>query len=764
MAPGQAARQAPRPARLTVRSLWPAWSSAAALRALRATIVVPLMLWLSFDVIGNLQVALFAVFGSFAALVMTTFGGGRRDKALAHLGLAFIGSAGIIFGTLGSGSAWLAALVTLVVTFLIYFGGLIGPYAASGVTGALLAFVIAVASAGGAATIPDRLAGWWLASVVSTAAVLALSPPPPGDRLRRCAAALGLALARHLQAAVDGTATPADRAATLAAKHKLMELYEATPYRPTGLAAADQALVSMISLLEWCTSLTCEAMDGHLDLSGAAGPDRDLLAAAAVTLRVSADLLDGGEELPNPARIWQARLTSAAHLRGLTGDPEAVRVQADHAFHAQAIGVAASAAAADALIASGRTDPDSLAAQRHRWHAAQPGPDPARAAGKPGRWHSRMRQSLQAGSTIAADASVRSVWFRNAARGAVAIAAAVAIAKLFAVVHAFWVVLGTLSVLRTSAGATGSTALRALGGTLVGFAVGAALLVGIGVSQPALWTALVIAVLIAAYTPGTAPFVVGQAAFTVTVVVLFNLLAPAGWQIGLVRTEDVAIGCAVSVVVGVLFWPRGASALVGDNLADAFRAGAAHLAGATAWVLGGPDRDAGTIAHAAAASIRLEDAVRGYLTEQGSKRLARDDLRKLTMSALRLRLTADSLASLPGLAAARGPGAEHPAGAAARDELTGESARLAAFYRDIATEVSKPAAARNGQRPVTAAVTAPATGPQQASARVCQTGGPHYHPEVLWVRDHLRHLASHSADIVGPADRLAAVRRRPWWR
>jgi uncharacterized membrane protein YccC len=760
MAGGQAGQQSPAAGRLTARSLLPTWSSAAALRALRATVVVPVMLWLSFDVIGDIQVALFAVFGSFAALVLTTFGGTRRDKARAHLGLALVGSAGIVLGTLASGSAWLAALVTLVVAFLIYFGGVVGPYAATGVTGALLAYVIAVASTGGAQTIPARLGGWWLASVVSTAAVLLLSPPSPGDRLRQSAAALGRAIARHLRAAVGGTATQADLEATLAAKRELMLRYDATPYRPTGLAAADQALVSLISLLEWCTALTREAMDGHLDLSGAAGPDRDLLAEAAAALAGCADLLDGGAELPSLERVWQARLASAAHLRGLAGDPAIVRVLADHAFHAQVIGVAASAAAADAMIASGRLDPDSVAAERHRWLGAHP--ESATGADDRTRhpWHDLMQPLLRAGSAIAADASIRSVWFRNSARGAVAIAAAVAVAKLFDVVHAFWVVLGTLSVLRTSAGATGSTALRALGGTVAGFAVGAALLVGIGTSPAALWTALVIAVLVAAYAPGTAPFVVGQAAFTVTVVVLFNLLAPAGWRIGLVRVEDVAMGCAVSVVVGVLFWPRGASVLVGDNLADSFRAGAAHLADVTAWVLGGQKRSEGLIAAAAATSIRLDDAVRGYLTEQGSKRLARDDLRMLTMSALRLRLTAHSLASLPGLAAARGPAAEHPVGAKVRDELTGESGRLAAFYVDVAAEVGKPAAASNGPGPAAA----PAPESLRTSAEPCVAGDPHYHPEALWVRDHLRHLGSHSAEIIGPAARLAAVRRRPWWR
>ncbi len=85
---------------------------------------------------------------------------------------------------------------------------------------------------------------------------------------------------------------------------------------------------------------------------------------------------------------------------------------------------------------------------------------------------------------------------------------------------------------------------------MVGFAVGAALLLAIGTGPTALWIALPVAVLVASYAPGTAPFAVGQAAFTVTVLVLFNLLAPAGWKVGLLRVQDVAIGCAVSLVVG----------------------------------------------------------------------------------------------------------------------------------------------------------------------------------------------------------------------
>ena len=71
--------------------------------------------------------------------------------------------------------------------------------------------------------------------------------------------------------------------------------------------------------------------------------------------------------------------------------------------------------------------------------------------------------------------------------------------------------------------------------------VGAALLIAIGTNPDALWAVLPVAILVAAYAPGTTPFLVGQAAFTVTIVVLFNLLQPVGWTVGLLRIEDVAI-------------------------------------------------------------------------------------------------------------------------------------------------------------------------------------------------------------------------------
>ena len=86
--------------------------------------------------------------------------------------------------------------------------------------------------------------------------------------------------------------------------------------------------------------------------------------------------------------------------------------------------------------------------------------------------------------------SFRSVWFRNALRGAVGLALAVAVVEVTNVQHGFWVVLGTMSVLRSSALGTGATALRAIGGTAVGFIVGSAIMIGLADHSVLLWVLL----------------------------------------------------------------------------------------------------------------------------------------------------------------------------------------------------------------------------------------------------------------------------------
>ncbi|MGH3154826.1 MAG: FUSC family protein, partial [Streptosporangiaceae bacterium] len=757
---------APRPGPQARPAWLPVWSRPAALRALRAVIVIPSLFALTYEGFGNLQMALFAAFGGFANLVVASFGASRRDKLIAHLGLAVTGSLGLIIGTAVSPVKWLAVVVTVPVTFGIFFAGVASPNAASGVIAALFPYVLPVATSGSVSTIPDRLAGWWLASAVATVAVLVLSPPSPGDRLRAAAAGSARTLATHLEAAVTGTATAEDMAACQAAKHALLNAFASTPYRPTGLATADQGMASVVQLLEWCTALIADATDGHENLDRVAGPDRDLLAATAAVLRQAGDLLaDETAPLPQADELERLREASAAYHRSAApdGDIDSQEAAARHAFHAQAISLAVRNIVADTLIATRRADPETIAARRRGWYGAQPEGTAAerRVAGLSG-----------AIGVLTRHASIRSVWFLNSLRASLALAAAVLVADVSWVQHGFWVVLGTLSVLRTNAVSTESTALRALGGTVIGFAVGALLLLGIGTSTPALWAALPIAVAVAAYAPGTLPFTFGQAAFTVVIVVLFNLLVPVGWEVGLLRIQDVALGCLVSLVVGVLFWPRGASSVVGDDLADAFRRGAAYLTESVDWALGtrAEPPDAGI--PAATAGIRLDEALRGFLAEQGAKHLSKEDLWMLVMATTRLRLTAFSLAGLQ--APAQVMHHHHQGMAYAKATLAQAAADLATFYERVAVLVGRPMA---GQ--VLLPVSAPsftgldgadeADGAGAAAAAVRADGKDfvriitsHRHPHLLWVAEHLQHLNTHAQVISAPAAHVAEQRRQPW--
>jgi hypothetical protein len=692
--------------------------------------VIPALFALTFKGFGNLQMGLFAAFGSFATLVLVSFAGTRRDKLLAHLALALAGSVLLVIGTAVASSTVLAALVTVPVAFLVFFAGVCGPNAAAAVTGALLVYVLPAASPGTVSMIPDRLAGWWLASVVGTIAVLALPIPAPGDRVRGAVAKLAESLADALDGGLRGEPFDALLSRAIDSKKQLMATFGATPLRPTGLTIADQALANSIELLEWCTALVADTLREQRDLSGAGKPERDLLGASATVLRASGALLTEPSSRPPDLDGLDGlqRVSLDAARTGWSAHPdedEDVRV----GFHAHTIATAALAVGADALLAARRAEPDEIAAARARW---LDGEELART----GR---RAALSRYSGTAIR-HASVRSVWFVNSMRGALALAAAVAVADAGSVQHGFWVVLGTLSVLRTNASATGATALRALLGTAIGFVIGGALLVAIGTSSTALWVILPISVLIASYAPGTAPFAVGQAAFTITVVVLFNLLVPIGWKVGELRIEDVAIGCLVSVVVGSLFWPRGVAPLVGDDLADAYRSGAAYLREAIAWARG-HRTDPPTGARAAlTASVRLEEAVRGFLAEQGTKHLTREELWRLIGGTLRLRLTANSVAELPRACAS--------ADQESFDAIERRADELSAWYERLAVQVGRPRAS------IEELVPPEATGGSSNGG----TRG------AIWLREHLEHLTDHVAVLATPATRVAETRRQPWWR
>ncbi|HEY2770868.1 MAG TPA: FUSC family protein [Solirubrobacteraceae bacterium] len=712
----------------------PKWSKPSAMRAVRATVVIPSLFAITHEVFGNVQMATFAAFGGFATLVLVTFAGSRRDKLVAHLVLAMAGSVLLTIGTAVNSSVVLAALVTIPVAFVVFFAGIAGPNAAAGALAAMLPYVLPASSPGTISMVPDRLAGWWLASVAGTAAVMVFSPPSSDNGLGRALSKLSHALADQFDAMVRGDAGDDTLRPAVAAEHELIARFTATPFRPTGLARSDQANADAVELLEWCTSLCADSARERSDLSEAADVDRELVTATAAVLRDSGTLLAGGEARPDLERLEELRAASIARIHGLDRERADFDEEARASFHASAVAITTLAIGADALLAGRVVAPEWVAERRGRWFAGTTlPPRPQRRTGV-----------LPAYTRLAREhASVRSVWFVNSLRSALALAAAVAVADLSSVQHGFWVVLGTLSVLRTNAAATGSTALRALLGTAIGFVVGGALLVAIGTSTTALWVALPIAIFVAAYAPGAAPFAIGQAGFTIVVAVLFNLLAPVGWNVGVLRIEDVAIGCAVSVLVGMVFWPRGVSPLVGNDLADAYRSGSSYLAEAVEWAIGLRSERPSAAMDAITAGLRLDDALRAFLAEQGTKHIREEQLWHLVGGSLRLRLTAHAVATLPAT--------ERSRCGAIGDQLSRRALMLDGWYGRLAAQLDRP------RGPVRELV-APAFGGADGLDEL--DGSRH----LIWLRENLDHLTEHLPELVEPAARLAEIRRRPWWR
>jgi hypothetical protein len=235
---------------------------------------------------------------------------------------------------------------------------------------------------------------------------------------------------------------------------------------------------------------------------------------------------------------------------------------------------------------------------------------------------------------------------RNSVRTGLGLALAVAVTHVFPVEHGFWVVLGAMSVLRSSALTTGTRVLRAVAGTAVGFVLGAVVIELLGVDPVVLWTLLPIVAFGSAYVPEVASFVAGQAAFTMMVLINFNLIVPTGWQLGLIRVEDVVVGAMVGIVVSVLLWPRGATAAVSKAIEDAREVGAAFLKAAVLRVTRGASEDATdrvlALGHdALEASRTVDDAVRQYLSENGGTTDLRAPVVRAANRAIRLRAAAE---------------------------------------------------------------------------------------------------------------------------
>ena len=209
-------------------------------------------------------------------------------------------------------------------------------------------------------------------------------------------------------------------------------------------------------------------------------------------------------------------------------------------------------------------------------------------------------------------------------------------------------------------------------------------------------------------------FVVGQASFTVFVVVLFNVLVPEGWRTGLVRVQDVAIGAGISVVVGALLWPRGARGVARREFADLLRSGGAHLHLALGAALAGgsvPDAQRAGVT-AGDARRRATAALEDLALEHGGGRVDRSMWAAYLVDALVLRLASE------GIMRAR---LDHGATGVCGDARASLAAEARTIVADVGREADRIEAglARSGdaRRRHAGATTEPGRVPRRAGAR-----------------------------------------------
>ena len=645
------------------RSLVDRWQArdpglSATKRSIRAAVLVPAVFAIAEFGIGNSQTTLFAVFGSFALLLFADFGGPTRARLRANLGLFTAGIVLIVTGTLCSSHAATAVIGMAVFGFVVLFAGAVSPQAAVGATAALLTFVLPVAVPAEASAIGSRLAGWALAGAVSIPALMLVWSQRWHDPLRKKMAAAATSVADLVDAHAEGHLDPAARRRAGQAMRELREQYEATPYRPAGAGPTDTALVRLVSRLEWVGNNALVPIEARSSLAeDVTSPP--LHRAVARVLRGIADLVGRDDALT-------ASSATDALVDGVDGLVEARRVSREAAWQDLV-------ARADQLEAHDQGALDEQGGSPSLWSVDPTYPTRMLAIATEmtaelaiesvpghrgvGRWDRVVTTARTSLGAISARLTFRSVWFRNSLRGAIALSLAVAVVEATDVRHGFWVVLGTLSVLRSNALGTGANALRAVIGTVAGFVLGSLVLLVLGTHLDLLWAVLPVAVLLAGVAPSAFSFTAGQAGFTVAVVIIFNILDPVGAKVGLIRVEDVVIGAGVSVVVGLLFWPRGAVAELARTMSEAY-------AGALAWLVTeirgfGASEPVSALSaeavEAVAASHRLDDAFRQFMTERGAKPMALPAVTHLVTGCAQVLSVAQTLATLPHSATSDAP-------------------------------------------------------------------------------------------------------------
>ncbi|MGC4848620.1 FUSC family protein [Micromonospora sp. DT15] len=514
-------------------------------RAVRLTLVASVVFYGCRYGAGSSTLATYGLFGTIAAGSFAQLPGPAPQRArILVLSLPVVWAL-IAAGSLLAWSTWAAAGGMLVVGFVVAFAGVGNPRLVGLASAFQLFYILASFPPYQPDTLPERLGGVTLAVVLLAVAEVFLwpDPVPVSYRQRLAEAADGIAafLDATAERLTDPHAAVGDRNARRERAHDVVAaiaLNRSPPaWAPTAAGAQDRALricgAALREVLADADRLAADAPPEPIpDLAAAR-----LLRSCADTTRAAGRSLSPGAPAVAPAdldvavgRVEAAYPVGSGQVRDAPDVPRLCRDATALALADQVrVFVVGSRVATGArpgdddsseLFAYARRSPWTLYWWQFRSHLAP-----------------------------------RSAHLHSSLRLAVALAIARVAAGVLELTHGFWVLLATLTVLRTSAADT-RTALRpAVLGTIVGAAVsGGVMLV---VDEPIVYAVVLPVTLLLAFGVGRLLGPVWQQALF-TVLLTVAQLSPEGWRLAEARLVDVLLGAVIGVLAGVAIWPRGA--------------------------------------------------------------------------------------------------------------------------------------------------------------------------------------------------------------
>lgn len=719
----------------------------------RIAVVVAAMIVVSNTIIDNPNFSAFATFGSFGLLSFANFAGPLPVRFVAGLVFGVVGSAVIVVGTLAAGNIIASAVVMFVVAFAMNYGAVLGGHLAAGSKGMVLAAVLALMTPGGVGHIGDRVAGWMLAAVVGSVASVLLWPVRHRRVIRSELAEISRVLAGHLRGAA--TLQAADMDAVRARITSLREKVDAMLTRPGGPRARDAALLYLLDESGRTTMFLERVVTERDRGSVLSEDDLEMLTRAADVLEgTAATLVEGDSETPTQEllslrRHEMDRVQAALHGEELRRDgvaPSALLTRFDLLFPLRMLSYLALSMGANALVATGR----SPEAAPWEFQAESP----------------VIRNDIRSVwdrfvSILRGNLTPESRWFRNAARAAVALTAAVVVADLVSLDRSFWIVLGALSVVRSSVADTGVTVLESVLGTIGGFLVSALMIVAVGDHRGLLWVLMPFVVFLAGYSSKAISFPVGQGAFTVMTVLMLNLSEPLGWTLGFVRVHRVLIGVGVTIVVAAVMWPRGVSHDLARAVRHEFDAAVTWLRTALRSVL--EDRERATAEHALRQALRTRMIADGELGDlmnsRGTKHVPADTWARLVAQPHALVLGGSWMDSVaigqgrPALDTTDAPPVARVVGAL--DALVND---LDAPLQDVTHAVASPQFAARllaARSSLEAALADPSTLTTLSDRQVIA---------LVWTLQWLEFTHDLEATLRAPVEEVRASLARSWWR